>query len=115
MSNPYTPPANSVTNTHYEPENRHRIRRTASFVIAFASFVLCLSAAWLTKFDPTIVIDIIFLWLCVFLLISLSTMRWGLPGFVIAILLSPITGCIAFILAFIVELTLGFEVLPTPN
>jgi uncharacterized membrane protein YjjP (DUF1212 family) len=115
MSDPYAPPSNPTQASQFELDNRRRTRRTASLIIAVASFALCLSVAWLIDFEPDLVIHIICFWLCVFMLMALLTMRWGLPGFAIALLLSPITGFLSLLLGFVIELMLGFDLLPTPN
>ena len=71
--------------------------------------------AWYTEFAPLILIELVFLWTGVFVVISVSTVRWGMRGFAISLLLSPVTGFAASILAFVCAAALGYDVMPVPN
>lgn len=114
VNNPYAP-GTETSHSAFEPNGWKATRWTVALTVATASLGLCFFASWYTEFEPLILIDLVFLWLCVFAVNSIATIRWGLLGFAVSLLLSPATGFLALILAFVTAAMLGYEVMPVPN
>lgn len=112
--NPYVP-LPSALNAAIVPSDWSIARWAAASIIAVASFALLAYAVWYTEFEPLILIDLLFLWISVFILISVSTVRWGLRGFTISVLLSRLSGVASLFLSFAKAAILGYEVMPVPN
>ena len=114
MSNPYAP-GTAPLHTTLGPTDWYAARWTVALTIATAGICFCCYAAWYTEFKPLLLLDLSFLWLCVFAVNAIATVRWGLRGFVLTLLLSPATGFLALFLAFVTAAMLGYDVMPVPN
>ncbi|WP_146394822.1 hypothetical protein [Planctomycetes bacterium CA13] len=115
--NPYQPIAAGLPelSSDLPSANWTAARRIVGSVLAGASFLFVALEAHYTEYSPHILIDLLSLWVCVVLPVAFSIVRWGLRGFLVAILLSPVSFYVSILVMFVVTAGLGYDVMPVPN